>query len=293
MRTHARDQVEEAERLYTSAGKCTVRAVVVGVAREVRPLTVLDLWGTGESARAFREALPDSTVVSCERDPVLQPLLVGDAQKHGYAYHLGDVAEAPGRYDMVWLDFCAQASASVESTIRAVARKVNPGGLLFITLMPARETERLLSGPSRLRHVPMWVEEAASMRVGLFVPYRRDNGQPMWLLGLRASETKSHFSNDVQFEMVRETMVEEGWWRDAWPRTGFPMRVIDVVMLDAILDPGLPPVASASEAFERAKRAKRVVKMSDLTEPQRRLVSALVAMGRKSRERHLDEWGVQ
>lgn len=104
-----------AERIYSEPGKEMARAVVVEAARATEAKTILDLWGGGASARAFRAALPDSAVLSAERDRSLWPALVVDAQLHGYGYHLGDVTDAPGTYDLIWLDFTGPVSREMQS----------------------------------------------------------------------------------------------------------------------------------------------------------------------------------
>lgn len=264
----AREKMEAARSAYASAGKSLARAVVVGLARTQRAATVLDLWGGGASARAFREALPDAVIVSAESDEELQPGLLADAQAQGYAFHMGNAADAPGTYDLVWLDFCAQASLATEQTLRAVATKVARDGHLAVTIMPAREGDRVLTGASRLRHLPLWIEEVTGMTAWLLLPYRRAKGLSMWLLILDRRKT-SAFSDEKSFEDVATDIARRACWlrKDAPP---LPPEVRD--MLDAA-------VTTREPDFDRIGRRDdpdAVVRINDLTLPMRSIVMALL-----------------
>jgi hypothetical protein len=271
----ASQKISLARQAYTSAGKSVARAVVMGLATERKAMTILDLWGGGTSARAFREALPDATVVSAEVDPELQPLLLHDSQTHGYAYHMGDAATAPGSYDAIWLDLCSQANKESERVIRATSAKLARGGFFALTIMPARETDRVLTGESRLLQLPLWLESITQLKVRLLFPYRRDNGLPMWLVILQQDKL-SWFHDEARFNEVREDLVEEGYWSELSLYMGMPVAVLHLLDQEASKKP-----------------PKRVVKMSDLTPDQRRAITALIDADRSGKRHTLStEFGL-
>jgi hypothetical protein len=192
---------------YDLPGKELARRIVVSVAEDMKARTILDLWGGGRSARAFREAIPSAIVTSAESDITEWPALRLDAQTHGYAHHFGDVATIEGSYDLIWLDFMGQAGADMRRVLRAVAPKVN--GWLAVTIMPARENERLLTGPERTQFLGLWLERVTGMKVGGIFPYRRTGNLPMWLVFLGR-----HIGDWVNsnLDFIEEDIEEYGVW---------------------------------------------------------------------------------
>jgi hypothetical protein len=265
----AREKVDAAKAIYASAGKSMARAVVMGAAAAARPATILDLWGGGKSAEAFREAVPDATIMCAERDEEMWPLLVHDAQRHGYAYHLGDAADAPGTYDLVWLDLCAQASRDTERVIRAVSAKVNRDGLLFITLMPARERDRVLTGEQRLLQLPLWLEGATGSNVRMLLPYRRDNDLPMWLVGLRRGGP-SAFRDVELFETIKAALISGGYWNGGIAIGGPAVDLLDAFSRTASR-------LGADPDFERYERRDgSVVRLNSLDPTEQKAILALI-----------------
>lgn len=252
--------------VYTQPGKTMARQVAIACAKLWGARSILDLWGDGESARAFQSAIPEAAVISAEIDKRLWPALMVDAQKHGYGYHLGDVADVPGKWDFIWLDFCGQASKSMAKTLHAAKRQLNVDGLLAVTVMPARESDVLVS-QMRERVLPMWIEEQTGCAVRLLLPYRRENNLPMWLLVLMPG-WRSFFGDDDYFSIVRDSLNDEGYWF-------FLGRAIETgasgqewgALQDLIeTHPGFPKPES-----------KWKVSWSDLTPAQRGVVGALLA----------------
>lgn len=273
----ARDKIEAARAAYASAGKSLARAVAVAIATERNVLTILDLWGGGESARAFRAALPGSAVLSAEIDPELQPALLVDSQTNGYGAFLGDAADAPGTYDLIWLDLCAQASAATERVVRQVSKKVNRDGLLLLTILPARERDRELVGDGRLRRLPMWIEEASGAAVTLLMPYRRHNGLSMWLVGLQRGRP-SQFDSAASFKSVTEAVSRDGMWTASPDLVPAPAR--ELVRLAAVSNDREPE-------FDRLGPDRKVVRMNELHPAARELVLALIDAHQKSVEQEV------
>lgn len=215
-----------ARKRYSNPVKTTPRDLVMALARDVQAETVLDLWGGGISARAFREAVPDAAVVSCETDPELWPTLRLDAQVHGYVPHLGDVATAAGKYDLIWLDLCSQWSGSARTTIHRAAAKLTERGAMAVTLMAAREAPEIAA--DRLFLVPLSIERASGLHVQVLYPYQ--TGSPMWLLILRPG--KGRFWTDVHERTVRITGKNIDNWR--WSHA--PSSPFDMVLEDLAAD---------------------------------------------------------
>lgn len=284
----ARETLERARAAYETAGKSIARTIALDVARSGRSMTILDLWGGGESARMFRSAIPDAAVVSAEVDEELWPVQLQDSQANGYVAHLGDAADAPGKYDLVWLDFCGQASSAMERTMKACAAKVVRGGTLGVTILPARESERLISGEARWLHLPLWMEGVTGFKVELLLPYRRDNGLPMWLVLLRPG-SKSHFHDAAAFEVVRKAVRDNGYWstiplspaaRELLSQRGWVAHNTNDTDAD---------LAQRLDAPDMGER--RVLKMNELNSNEAALVRALIDAGEGGREVSLNtDW---
>jgi hypothetical protein len=209
---------------YEAPPKATAREVVIRAAtgptydsmRVSPPESILDLWGGGGSAKAFREAFPDAAIVSCEVDEQLWPTLRQEAQRNDYVAHCGDFRTAGGFYDLVWLDLCGQWSKKARDLVAAGSRMTTADGILAVTLLAAREDP--LIADDRLWVVPNSIERHTGMKVVVLYPYQ--SGSPMWLLILtRRDRTAwslepSRFPSDFglsPFEMVMEDMREKGY----------------------------------------------------------------------------------
>ena len=223
MNGSVRATLEERSRVYSSSGKARARDVVVNMAKGEGVETILDLWGSGESARAFRAACPAAITTSAEIDPAVWSALRLDAQQHGYAAHFGDARKIEGQFDLVWLDLCSQASKATRDLIGAMVGKVSSDGYLALTIMPAREIDELISS-DRLQQLALWVEHASRMEAVLFLPYRRENGLPMWLYILTRTSKGSYFA--MHLDWVEDHLNDLGWWA-MWGFDGYADRRYD------------------------------------------------------------------
>lgn len=189
---------------YDNEAKDIAREIVVTLGKSRNVESVLDLGGAGGSARRFREALPDAAVVVAETDQQLWPALRLDAQQSGYVFSPGDFRLAAGRYDLIWLDLCAQWCASTRDAVKAAARMVSDDGMLFVTLMAAREVPEIAT--ERFTLVPLSLELATGLAVRVLYPYQ--TGAPMWLVGLadRRSSPRWHAHDAL------EEIEDVGWF---------------------------------------------------------------------------------
>lgn len=175
---------------FQTPGKEFARRIVVGLAQGSGAKAILDLWGGGESARAFVEGCPDAAVTSAEADERLWPELRLDAQQFGYAYYMGDIRDVEGRYDLIWADTCGPISKGTKPLLAALRRKLTADGWLVFTFMPARDLEFIFSGTDRLLHSGMWLERETGLRIRFFLPYQRNGGQWMWLVVLQRPRSR-------------------------------------------------------------------------------------------------------
>jgi hypothetical protein len=217
-------QIQQAREAYGTDGKAAARRAVIAVAQDMQASTVLELYGDGQSARAFRAELPDAAVVSAEKDSRLWARLMVEAQTLGFGYVLGDVRKAPGTYDLIWLDLMGPVSRQMRDLLHSTKTKLNSDGLLALTVMPARETDVIFTGEERERFIPMWLQAVTGLKVHFLFPYRRGRGQWMWLLFLQRSSANlwsdtpsAWFKEEGSIEDVLRQLHEEGYFEFGLP----------------------------------------------------------------------------
>jgi SAM-dependent methyltransferase len=207
---------------YTLEGKQRARTLAVQAAARLNASSVLDLWGGGTSAQLFRARMPRETAItSCEIDKTLWPAARLHAHENGYQVWCGDVANAPGSYDFVWLDFCGQWSARMDETLMRVARdRLAPGGHLAVTLMPAREGDGFVAR-SRAVAVPALLVVATRRPLAYIERYRRTGGHEMWMAVLGPlGEAQLDFV-DLHDQLVLDTQwSSQGWMMGKRTRRG-------------------------------------------------------------------------
>ena len=198
---------------YQTEGKALARAVVMEMARVYESRSILDLWGGGASARAFREALPEAVVTSCDSNQQVWAEMRQDAQLHEYAYWCGDVADVQGRFDFIWLDGMGPASRLLAKTLRACVRKLQDG-LLVLTVMPAREKDDILA-VDRLYLLPIWLERVTGLQCVFFLPYQRNRGLSMWLFAFQKGAGTRH-SWAGNYRDIEESLAEDKFWEGTY-----------------------------------------------------------------------------
>lgn len=93
--------------------------------------TVLDVGcGDGRHAREFARHGKRVTTISCEPYDGFAPDIVGDVM----------AIDIAGRYDLVWCSHVLEHQPNVRDFLQRMASLVAPGGLLAITVPPARPT---------------------------------------------------------------------------------------------------------------------------------------------------------
>lgn len=235
---------------FAGPGRQQIRDLVSTVARHLESRAILDLWGGGASARKLTQSCPTAVVTSAERDPVLWASMRLDAQQHGYAPVMGDIVDAEGVYDLIWFDGSSPPSRELGLTLKMLGQKLiqdrgptreqmarwaeggplpppTEEGWLIATVMPAREVGLL---DDRLWATPKWIERTTGLRVRFIVPYERNHGQLMWLIGLVRAGRNARSRWDDQPYQGREWLMRldhgEDWSPyddvvEEWTRNGF------------------------------------------------------------------------
>ena len=217
-------RIKQAREAYGTDGKAAARRAVVAAAQDMQASTVLELYGDGESARAFRTALPDAALISAEKDRRLWARVMVEAQSLGFGYVLGDVRTAPGTYDLIWLDLMGPVSREMRGLLQSMKSKLNADGLLALTIMPARETDVIFTGEERERFIPQWLQAITGMTVQFLFPYQRRRGQWMWLLFLIhstnnfwADTPSAWFKDEGTIVETLRIVHEEGYFHGILP----------------------------------------------------------------------------